>query len=479
MWFVVPILIIFIILCFLVAIFTIQNSQLVKLRYKIPLIPYEIPESEVNVVYVILISILIGIAIMIFFVAIAGIGWRYYAVKTRWRESKARKWLWEKREIAIAYSLMGLHQNAIGEFEKIIDKDNPHNELYLGLAEAFELKGDYQKAIENYNSVLTRDPYNMRALFGAAENWEALGNYSEAITMYNRILDFDDRSPKAIQKIQELLEKSGQYAEAIDMYQRSSPTLESPEMLEILASLYYRLAVKQIKEGDLKGAERTLKDSRKVPQYDFYVPSMLLLANLYMQTEREREARRLWEQTAERTLSTIIFRRLEDYYYNQKGEPRKNLQPVINLYKHLIEARDDANHLRLALGKLYLKLEDFDAAEPTLLEFQSKDPSIPQVHLLLADLYQRTDKVDKALDEYRFAAELVDIKIADFKCFKCGAMYEYWADQCTSCKSWGTIEDIFFKKGPKSVIPELRQKPLPQLPTASEEDTEDKVVSAS
>ncbi len=99
--------------------------------------------------------------------------------------------------------------------------------------------------------------------------------------------------------------------------------------------------------------------------------------------------------------------------------------------------------------------------------------------VILADLYHRTDKIDKALEEYRFAAELVDIKIADFKCFKCGAMYEYWADQCTSCKSWGAIEDIFFTKGPKSLLPELKQKPVPQLPTTSGEDTEDKVVSAS
>jgi tetratricopeptide (TPR) repeat protein len=151
---------------------------------------------------------------------------------------------------------------------------------------------------------------------------------------------------------------------------------------------------------------------------------------------------------------------------------------VIERYNQLIEAHD-ANHLRLALGTLYLKLELYDEAEHALLAFQSHDQSIPQVHLLLADLYHRSDKIDKALEEYRFAAELVDIRIADFKCFHCGAMYEYWADQCTSCKRWGTIEDIFFTKGPKSLLPELKQKPMPQLPTTSEESSEEHVVTAS
>lgn len=481
MWFVVPVLVIFMILCLMVAIFTIQNSQVITLQYDIPLLklPFlEVQPTETNVVYVILFSITIGIVVMIFFVTIAGIGWRYYALRSQGRENKAKKWLWHKREDAIAASLKGYHQNAIEDFEKIIDKKNPHVELYIGLAEAFERKDDPQKAIENYNSVFAKESENMRALFGAAQNWETLGNYKEAIELYKRILEIDPNSPVAIQKKQELLEKSGEFLEAIEGYQRSEVMLDSPETEAKLASLHYRLAVKQLKNEETKNAEQTLKKCQK--DFDFYVPAMLLLSNLYLQTGRERDARRILEQTAERHLSTIIFRRLEDFYYNQKGDPKENLKPVIDLYKRLIGS-EDANHLRLALGRLYLKLEIFDEAEASLLEFQAKDHSIPQAHLLLADLYQRTDKVEKALEEYRFAAELVDIKIADFKCRECGAMYEYWADQCTSCKSWGMIEDLFFTRGPKSFLPELKQKPVPQLPTggAVEEEAEEQVVSAS
>jgi lipopolysaccharide biosynthesis regulator YciM len=478
MSFIAPILIVMFVLCILVAIFAIQNTQTITLRYKLPLIAFQIPEMKTDVVYVILISILIGIAIMVVFVVIAGIGWRYYVLKNRLRARNEQKKVWDQRERAIALSLMGFHHDATHVFEHIIDKENPRIELYTGLAEAYERAGDSQKAIENYNSILARDPRNARALFGAAQNWEALGNYAEALTLYNRVLDLDrsDPSPNAVQKVRELLEKSGRYADAIVEYKSAG---DSPETQEIVASLYYRLAVQQIKDGDLKAAEQTLKDGRKKSVVaEFYVPTVLILANLYMNTGRERDARRLWEDTAERTLSTIIFRRLEEYYYNQKGNPQGNLEPVIKLYKRQIEAQD-ANHLRLALGKLYLKLEMFAEAERVLLEFLSKDPSIPQAHLLLADLYQRTDKVDKALEEYRFSAELVDIKIADFKCGKCGAMYEYWADQCTSCKSWGTIEDIFYTKGPKSVLPELKQRPVPQLPLPGEAETEEKVVSAS
>jgi tetratricopeptide (TPR) repeat protein len=371
---------------------------------------------------------------------------------------------------------MGFHQDATEQFEHIIDKENPHIELYVGLAEAYQRQGDYQRAIENYNSILTRYPENMRALFGAANNWEALGNYTDAIKLYNRVLDVDRSSPRANQKIQALLEKSGQYAEAIEAYQRTKNSQDPQKTQEILASLYYRQAVRQIKAGDLKTAERTLKESRR--EYDFYVPNMLILANLYLNTGREREAERLLEITAEHSLSTIIFRRLEEYYYSQDGEPAEKFEPVIDLYKKMIETHD-ANHLRLALGKLYLKLEKYDEAEQMFLQFQSKDSSIPQVHLLLADLYHQIGNIDKALEEYRFSAELVDIKIADFKCYHCNAMYEYWADQCSSCKSWGTIEDIFYTKGPQSVLPELKQRPLPQLSTSRPEDEQEKVVSAS
>ena len=474
MSYVAPVIVLFLILSFLVAIFAIENSQVVKLRYQIPLtgqhFPADNPDTpekeavEINLVYVILLSILLGILVMLVFIAIAGIGWRYYLLMNKSRDRKERKILWDKREHAIAFSLMGLHRRAIEQFETIIDKDNPHVELYVGLGEAYQREDDHQRAIESYNTILSRYPENMRALFGAARSWEALGNANEAIKLYNRVLDAERASPAALQKVQELLEKSGRYDEAIQIYHRTRVSQPTDETQATLASLYYRLAVQQIKAGELKSAEKTLKESRK--EYDFYVPNMLVLSNLYLNTGREGEAKRLLELTAEQTLATIIFRRLEDYYYAQEGAPEKKLEPVIDLYKNLIETHD-ANHLRLALGKLYLKLEKYDDAEQIFMQFQSKDSSIPQVHLLLADLYHQLGNVDKALEEYRISAQLVDIKIADFKCLHCGSMYEYWADHCPSCGRWGTIEDIFYTKGPKALLPELQARPVPQLPLPS------------
>lgn len=485
MKFVTPVLLIFLVVCFLVVDFVVQNNETIKLSYKVPFTSYRFPKVEpeqdpakfeIHIVSLILISILMGIAIMIVFVAIAGIGWRYYTFTTRRQVNKERRKLWEEREEAIGESLMGFHERAIDLFEYLTkDKQNPLNELYIGLAEAYEREGDHQRAIENYNSVLTRKPDNMRALFGAAKNWEALGNYNDAIKLYNRVLDADKSSPTARQQVRELLEKSGQYTQAIEAYQQTRQ--DSPEIQEIVASLYYRLAVEQIKANDLGTAERTLKESQRVRNY--YVPNMLILANLYLKTDRERNAEQLLERTAGETLSTVIFQKLEDYYYSQGGNPDEKLEPVIDLYKETLESDPNANHLRLALGKLYMKLERFDEAERMFMDFQRGDTSIPQVHLLLADLYQQTGNIDKALEEYRISAELVDIKIADFKCGHCGAMYEYWADQCTSCGSWGTIEDIFFKRGPQAVLPELKQKPLPQLAAPGTEDEAEKVVSAS
>ncbi len=497
MSFVVPVLIIFFVLSFLVAIFTIQNSQTVKLHYRIPLtnIEYpavkpETPEEEqapfnerfveTNVVYIILFSIILGVAVMMIFVAITGIGWRYYMLKNRNRDRKEQKKLWYDREEAIGWSLMGFHDDATKRFEDTIDKDNPHIELYIGLAEAYERAGDQQRAIENYNAILTRNPDNMRALFGAAKNWEALGNYNEAIKLYNRVLDVNRSSPAARQKVQELLEKAGRYEEAINMYQKGKTGRNAQKVQEKVASLYYRLAVAEIKANDLKAAERTLKESRR--EHDFYVPNVLILSNLYLKTDEEREAERLLVDAAKQTLSTVVFQKLEAYYAGREGDPEQNLEPVIELYKKMLIKDPNANHLRLALGKLYMKLEQYDKAESMFMEFQREDSSIPQVHLLLADLYHQTGNIDKALEEYRISAELVDLKIADFKCCQCGAMYEYWADHCSSCGGWGTIRDLFFKRGPQAVLPELKPKPVPQLSISSateEDEAADAVVSAS
>jgi tetratricopeptide (TPR) repeat protein len=220
MKFVTQLLLVFLILCFLVVDFVVQNNEVVKLRYKIPFTSIQFPsvpqpvegeelEAEageptydIHVVSLILISILIGIAIMTVFVAIAGIGWRWYVLTNNSRIRKERRKLWDDRERAIALSLMGF-EDATEEFEDIIDKENPHVELYVGLAESYERKGDYQKAIENYNAVLAQHPKNYRALFGAARNWEALKNYNEAIKLYERVLKLEPTSPTARQKVRE------------------------------------------------------------------------------------------------------------------------------------------------------------------------------------------------------------------------------------------------------------------------------------
>ena len=488
MSFVVPVIIIVMVISFLVAVFAVQNNQSVQLKYKIPFTKIQFPAPnpedpaakdylELPVVYLILFSMLIGILLMVFFVSLAGIGWRYYALTNKSRERKQNKILWDHREQATALSLMGFHRDATEKFEHIIDKDNPHTELYIGLAEAYERQGDAQRAIENYNSILTRYPENMRALFGAARNWEALGNFKDAIKLYNRVLDIDRSSPTARQKVQELLVKANDYQEAIAFIQRTRSGQSNAQTQELLASLYYRLAIEQIKANDLRGAERTLKESRR--EYDYYVPNMLILANLYLKTDRAREAERLMELAAEQTLSTVMFQKLEDYYSRQDGTPEEKFDVALDLYKEMLRRDPNANHLRLALAKLYLKMGKFEDAEKMLLEFQKDDPSIPQAHLLLADIYHQTGKIENALEEYRISAQLVDIKIADFKCYHCGAMYEYWADHCSSCGTWGSIEDIFFKRGPQAVLPELKPKPVPQLPTPSAtQDTEEKTVSA-
>lgn len=488
MSFVAPIMLLMMVISFLVSVFVVDNNHTIPLKYHIPFtsITFPAPDEsnpekttvDVHVVYIILFSILLGIIVMMFFVAIAGLGWRFYVLKNKSRERKENKVLWNVREHAIASSLMGFHRDAIEELEKGIDKENPRIELYVALAESYERQGDAQKAIENYNAVLARAPENMRAIYGAARNWESLGNFKDAIKLYNRVLDIDRSSPTARAKVQELLVKSKEYQEAIAFIQRTRSSHSDPATQELLASLYYRLAIEQIKANDLRLAERTLKESRR--EYDYYVPNMLILSNLYLKTDRAREAERLLELAAEQTLSTILFQKLIDYYQKQPGKPEETLEPVIDLYLEMLRRDSNANHLRLGLAKLYLKLEKYTEAEKMLLAFQQDDPSIPQAHLLLADLYHQTGQIEKALEEYRISSQLVDIKIADFKCSHCGAMYEYWADLCTSCGSWGTIEDIFFKRGPQSVLPQLKAKPVPQLSTTNAtQEEQDLVVSAS
>jgi len=386
----IPTVLILLIACILVAIFTFQNPGTMELRYhlRIPLLfDKEWRTGEVSTALVILLTFLFGV-LTAFLLSIGTAVIAIYPYLKRKTLEKREQSLLAVRERAEASNLMGDYDKAVADYQRILKRVPEEVEIHLRLAEVYRRKQDYKSALEHDNVVLSKDPGNIPALFGAAEDWTLLGNFTEAIKTYRKILEIQ-YSSRALLKLLELQEKAGLYEGAIETFNLIRG--RSKEDQRWLASLYYRLGLQQKDRGEKEKARASFESALEVMP-DF-VPALLALLEIYLAEDQQKNARKILERSLENAVSTVVLKKIEDYYY-QQGKP----QQAIAIYQDLLLKRD-LPPLKLALARFYLKLEMREQAEEKLLELQSKYPEIPQTHYLLATIYQRSSKTEAALEE--------------------------------------------------------------------------------
>jgi tetratricopeptide (TPR) repeat protein len=430
---VIPIVLVVIIACILVAIFTFQNPGTMELRYRlhIPILfDKEWRTGEVSTALVVLITFLFGV-LTAFFLSIgtAIVAFPLY-LKRRSLEKREQNILVLQRR-AEDYNLVGDYEKAILDYQKIMKKMPDEVGFRLELAEIYRRKHDYKSALEHDTVVLSKEPENISALFGAAEDWTRLGNFTEAVKAYQKILHAG-YSATAVTRLLELQEKAGLYEEAIETFNLIRGRSKVDQRL--LASLYYRLGLYQRDHDEKEKARASFESSLEVMP-DF-VPSALALIDLYLEDDQQKNARKVWEKSLETTVSIVLVKKIETYYY-QQSKP----QQAIGLYQELL-VKQDLPSLKLALARFYLKLEMREQAEETLLELQARNPDDPQTHYLLATAYHRSSKIEAALEEYQTAIRLVDSKLSHFECEVCKALYTTWQDYCRFCNNWGTLVDF-------------------------------------
>jgi tetratricopeptide (TPR) repeat protein len=431
---IIPTVLIFLIACILVGIFTFQNPGTLELRYHlhIPfLLDKEWRTGEVSVAVVVLMSFFFGVLAAFLLSLGAALLALYPYLKRKRAESREQNIL-TLRARAKASSLMGEYDKAIADYQKILKRMPDEPEFHLELAEVYRQKQDYKSALEQDSFVLSKDPENISALLGAAEDWTLLGNFIEAIKTYRKVLEINYYAPAVIRKLLELQEKAGLYEEAIETFARIRSRSKADQRL--LASLYYRLGLRQRDQGEKEKARSSLESSLEVMPN--FVPAILALTDLYLSEDQQKNARKIWEKSLENTLSTVVLKKIEDYYY-QQGKP----QQAIALYQDLL-TKQDLPQLKLALARLYLRLEMREQAEEKLLDLQAKNPEIPQIYYLLATLYQRSSKTEAALEAYQTAMKLTDSRLIHFECEVCKALYDTWRDYCHFCNNWGTLMDF-------------------------------------
>ncbi len=88
----------------------------------------------------------------------------------------------------IAHSLKGELENAIADFDKAIELDPNYTDAYINRGATYADKGELDKAIADFDKAIELDPEKLEAYFSRAFTYLDLGEYQQAIENFKSVL---------------------------------------------------------------------------------------------------------------------------------------------------------------------------------------------------------------------------------------------------------------------------------------------------
>jgi len=328
------------------------------------------------------------------------------------------------------------YDEAMELFKKVINEEPSHIQALLRLGDIHFNKSDYAKAREFYAKANEIGPRNIEVLFSLERLFEAQKRWQEALRYLDNILEMDDDNPKALYRKREIFERNGRWEELIDVQNRiikaDISAEEKAREEKSLNGYRYELGIHYLEKGETDKAIKILKSIVKTDK-DF-VSAYLSLADAYLKEGNSEGAEEILRRGFAETSSIVILARLEDHLMAM-GEPDK----AIDIYKEALQQRPQDGRLQFFLAKLYYRLEMIDQAFETATSIDTASFDIPDLHLLLGNIYERRMEYDRAVREFKKAFKVERSLLVPFTCEKCGHTTREWTGRCPDCKQWNSL----------------------------------------
>ena len=193
--------------------------------------------------------------------------------------------------------------------------------------------------------------------------------------------------------------------------------------------------VEELFEKNFEGhSDAIIKELKEIISEDKrFIPSYILLAEVYKMTDKLNEAGRVYGRGYSKTGHIIFLLKMEDLFID-RGDP----EVILKIYRRIIDISPD-NYLILFLyARLCLRLGMIDESIDTLTVLFSEGLEFKGLHKAMAEAYIHKGEMGKAVSEFRkaFPAEHVYIP---FVCTNCGAKKVEWVNFCDNCNYWDTV----------------------------------------
>jgi tetratricopeptide (TPR) repeat protein len=402
------------------------------------LVNITIPGGQVYMIskfILVLISILIGALITFIFFAIRDTrkfidNWQYQ--KKQKQEIKVQE-LYSRA----LNSLLAKNEDAAKDaLEDILKEEPDHIDALLRLGDIAAAE-DFQKAIVHYQRARELEPKRIETLFSLDSLLEKSGRWSEALRYLDEILDIDDANLTAMYRKREILEKQARWDDVVSLQKsilkREHSEKDKKREHENLIGYEYEYGRHSLENGQLEKAKKAFRNIVRTEK-DF-VPAILGLAEVLLQEGESEEAINMLENAFAATESKILLARLEDLLISI-SEPSR----LIRIYRSGISRNPNDPVTKFFLGKLFHRLEMIDDSFDTLSGIDTGGASYPELHLLMGNLYMRKRQLEKAVLEFKKAADIKTAFRLPYCCNHCGYRADDWSGRCPDCRNWSTYQ---------------------------------------
>ncbi len=415
---------------------------------------------EVTPIYLVLFCIAGGALAVVMLVGVR----EMRAIILNWRSTQRRR----REEKLQNYYTSGLlaslsrrTSEAVSQLQKVLALDPNHTRALLSLGNIFRREKHYNEAIRLHRKARSLEEGNLEILFSLARDLEDAKRYDEAIQALEDVLKLDSNNPTALYRIRDIHMRNGRWTAAHAVQERLLKAgLAEHEVraeTQILAGLKYEVGRHYMERGDLDHARRYFREAIKLDKG--FLPARIAFGELLIREGKLKQTAESWEKSYVKTGNPIFLQRLEDLYL-EMGEPGE----MLRIYQGALDRNDQNPHLKLALGKLYHRLEMIDDAFDLLSTLEGLQDPTGALHKIMACLYIRKGDTESALMILQAALNRPRPVGAPFACTACHHEAREWSGRCQACGRWNTLALTLPSFGGASQPREIAREPVQPQP---------------
>jgi tetratricopeptide (TPR) repeat protein len=310
--------------------------------------------------------------------------------------------------------------------------------LYSALGYTYEQQKDYKQAVEAYRKSTELDHDNLDALRGLAQNLMNDGQTDAALEQYKAIVEADPSDAQTYMRIAEINRRNGKFDQALEALKKAGTVV--PDSLEV----QYNIAVIDEAQGKYDDAIQILNTLLQKSEHanGEYTPSeknnravfLERLGTIYREANRHQQAEDTFRKMLDLGDDNAVrgYQQLIETYRDAKQWEQatsvaeeaakkfpndRGLQMVaasqqavmgssgtaIVRFKAMIKGNPDDREVYIALGQMYSRLKDWDAAEQNInkaIDMSTKQEDRDYALFVAGSMYERQKKYEKAEEAF-------------------------------------------------------------------------------